>query len=246
MGFYKNLLLIGILLGLFSCKNTLPIDKERKEPTGKRFLSWSGYTWEVRSSKEKEGPGPNYFSQKEENVWIDEEGNLHLRATLHLGWIDCAEVYLLTPLGYGKYHFILKTPLENLDTQLVLGLFLYESPSSDPYNREIDIEVSKWGIYSYQTAQFVLQPFNKTGHLYRFPYSDFGKRVEFTFDYQSSYIYFQALREDNSLINSYNYTGTDIPTPGNATVHINLWLYEGKPFRLDGIREVILERFYKE
>lgn len=41
---------------------------------GVRFLNFSGYDWAVKNSAAVTGPGPNYFSDSTNNVWIDTNG----------------------------------------------------------------------------------------------------------------------------------------------------------------------------
>ncbi|NEU73400.1 hypothetical protein PI95_012690 [Hassallia byssoidea VB512170] len=44
----------------------------------KKTINFSGYVWEVRSSGDG-GPGPNHWSS--DNVWVDQDGYLHLKIT---------------------------------------------------------------------------------------------------------------------------------------------------------------------
>ncbi|HVM50372.1 MAG TPA: hypothetical protein VMU04_20255, partial [Candidatus Acidoferrum sp.] len=46
-----------------------------------RWVSFSGYDWWVKSSTGTVGPGPNYFSDSTNNLWVDTVGQLHLRIT---------------------------------------------------------------------------------------------------------------------------------------------------------------------
>ena len=42
-------------------------------------ISFAGHSWSVKGSTEPIGPGPNLFSTRGENVWVDAAGQLHLR-----------------------------------------------------------------------------------------------------------------------------------------------------------------------
>jgi hypothetical protein len=44
-----------------------------------RLISFSGYTWQVKDSVAPAGPGPNYFSSEESDVFVDGLGRLHLK-----------------------------------------------------------------------------------------------------------------------------------------------------------------------
>src|SRR5437667_40636 len=66
-----------------------------------RVIKFSGYDWTVKSSRDRVGPGPNYFSDGEENVRVDERGRLHLRLTQREGRFYCAEVVSRRSFGAG-------------------------------------------------------------------------------------------------------------------------------------------------
>jgi len=91
-------------------------------PDGARVISFSGYEWVVTTTGEqKAGPGPNYFSDSEENVWVDERGRLHLKITYRDGRWNCARVELARHTGYGKYVFYVSSRPDSLDRQVGMG-----------------------------------------------------------------------------------------------------------------------------
>lgn len=110
-------------------------------------ILFSGYIWDVRNS-DLSGPGPNYWSNNTENVWLDENGYLHLKITYTDGKWVCPEVRTQT-LGYGTYTFYTASNIDALDKNVVLGLFAYKDDS-----HEVDIEFSRWGIENYTNAGF--------------------------------------------------------------------------------------------
>ena len=127
---------------------------------GPRWLSFSGYDWWVKTSAGQVGPGPNYFSDSTNNVWLDGQGQLHLRITNRSNQWQCAELVSARTFGYGSYRFQLASPADNLNPNAVLGLFTW---SDDPAyaDREIDIECSRWGnAADPNNAQFVVQPYD--------------------------------------------------------------------------------------
>jgi hypothetical protein len=132
-----------------------------------RTIAFSGYTWQVKSSRETVGPGPNVFSDSTGNVWVDRLGRLHLKLTFSGGRWSCAEVVNTQSLGRGRYSFELDSPVHALDANVVLGLFTW---SDDPAfaNRELDIEFSRWGNAADPTSgQYVVQPYEHRGNLQR-------------------------------------------------------------------------------
>ncbi len=84
-------------------------------------IEFGGYTWTVRSGRG--GPGPNAWD--ESNVWIDAATNLHLKITQRDGKWSCAEVTMRKQLGFGRYQFQISGRLDQLDDNVVLGLFNY-------------------------------------------------------------------------------------------------------------------------
>ena len=138
---------------------------------GYRRIYFSGYNWRVKFSRtDKVGPGNNYFSDLEENVWLDEQGQLHLKITERDGKWYCAEVILEESFGYGTYIFHLASKVDQLDENIVVGLFTWDDCYDIQYgNREIDIEFSRWSNPNKdENAQFVVQPHEKTGNKHEF------------------------------------------------------------------------------
>jgi len=126
-------------------------------------IEFAGYQWVVKSGYQR-GPGPNYWSDSEQSVWVDENGWLHLKIRKENGIWTCAEVYTKEPTCYGLHHFYTIGRLDNMDPNVVFAPFLYKDDLT-----EIDIEFSRWGeANSPSNAQYVVQPFDKSGNLERF------------------------------------------------------------------------------
>src|SRR5438034_3134844 len=92
-----------------------------------RTISFSGYTWSVKTSVGPVGPGPNYFSDSTNNVSVDAQGRLHLRITHTGGNWYCAEIVCQRTLGYGNYVFHVDGTPATLDANVVLGLFTWSN-----------------------------------------------------------------------------------------------------------------------
>jgi hypothetical protein len=92
---------------------------------GERTISFSGYDWSIRNAAEKQGPGPNYFSDS--CVRTDEKGRLHLwikKDATTGDWI-CPEITSIRKFGFGEYRFIVEGAIDRFDKNIVLGLFNY-------------------------------------------------------------------------------------------------------------------------
>jgi len=135
---------------------------ERDDPSIRR-VNFSCYDWWVKSSSAPVVPGPNYFSDSTNNVWLDLQGRLHLRITRRSNQWQCAEIVTKRTFGYGSYRFELDSSADSLNANAVLGLFTW---SDDPAytHREIDIECARWGSPAdANNAQYVLQPWDAPG-----------------------------------------------------------------------------------
>lgn len=199
-------------------------------------VDFSGYTWQIRNSTG--GPGPNTFSAN--NVVLDATG-LHLKLA-HSGtqWTT-AEVYLSESLGFGTYQWKIQGRPDQLDNNVVLGLFNYPPPAVGPDGtNEIDIEFATWGGQQSQHGNWTLWPavlqagINDTTYAYDATLS--GDTSTHRFIWLPQDIRFQSLNgytdADVGEFQSWSFAPPDYlqrilqqPLP----VHMNLWLFQGLP-----------------
>lgn len=181
-----------------------------------RTVDFAGYAWECKESQGLVGPGPNRFSSS--NVTVD-SGGLHLTiAPDQDGW-SCAEAVVTTPLGYGTYSFSVETSLQELDSPMVFGAFLYESDT-----QEIDIEVSPKMVGKGQ-GQFVVQPGSVRGNLAKFTLSNELPFVG-TIVWEPGGVRFSVRESSEEAV--WTYPSAGIEHPDTARWIFNLWLYRGK------------------
>ena len=124
-------------------------------------LNFSGISWRVKTSGvNKMGPGPNYFSDSSKNVFVDNQGYLHLKITKNGNSWNCAEVISVPAFGYGTYVFTVESNVADLDKNVVAGFFTWDSAAFySQANSEVDIEFSKWGSASDSlTLTYSVQP----------------------------------------------------------------------------------------
>jgi len=199
---------------------------------GQRILRFSGYDWLVGTSSDlTQGPGPNYYSDSKENVWLDQNGRLHLRIThINNRWV-CARISMLQSFSYGRYLFELDSRIDNLDKNVVGGLFTYASDT-----QEIDVEFSKWGVDGTTNSQFTVQPASVNGNKKSFSYNLADAQSTHWFNWQPNRIDFASFAGHSTslpaaakIMQQWSYSGTSIPPDSNETVHLNLWLYKGVP-----------------
>jgi hypothetical protein len=197
-----------------------------------RSINFSGYEWWVKASPGLVGPGPNYFSDSTSNVWVDAQGELHLRITNRSNQWQCAEIITRRTFGYGSYRFELGSSVNNLNPNAVLGLFTW---SDDPAyaHREIDVECSRWGnAADINNSQFVVQPWDLPGHLVRYAVPPGQANTTHLFTWASNRVSFQSQKgsyvpdpSPDKLIASWIYA-LPVPQTGDENIRINLWLYE--------------------
>ena len=198
-------------------------------------LQFSGYTWWVKTSSGRVGPGPNYFSDSLNNVWVDNDGRLHLKITKVKNRWYCAEVVSTDVFGYGSYKWELASPVDNLDRNVVLGLFTW-SDTSEFANGEIDIEFSRWGSRSlYPNAQFVVQPYDAANHMVRFDMPAGVPESTHRFLWAPEGVIFRSAAghwlaepppEATVFDWSFLWPGWPAPTE-TENARMNLWLYQG-------------------
>lgn len=205
-------------------------------------VTWGGASWQVKTSASAVGPGPNVFSAA--NVSVDGSDRLHLRiARSSSGTWSAAEVIGPQSFGYGTYVFTLGSDVSGLDPNVVLGLFTW-SDRAQQAHREIDIEFARWGDAADPTnAQFVVQPWDRAGHLERFVQPAVARSVH-RFTWSPGAVAWESRDADTgALIASYAYAGSDVPKPGDERVRLNLWLFGGRAPTDGRPVEVVVESF---
>jgi hypothetical protein len=202
---------------------------------GGLLIRFAGHDWEVKANEQSRvGPGPNYFART--GVYVDGEG-MHLRAEVRNGRLYCAEVISVESFGFGTYGFEVGAGATRLDSKLVLGLFTW---SDDPQydHREIDMELSRWGLPDNKNAQFVVQPYTTPGNIFRFviPYGE--SAFNYTFTWEAEQVMFEATSRSGLLE---RHVIRHSPPPGGENVRINLWGLG--PLAGDGTAEIIVKKF---
>jgi hypothetical protein len=232
-----------LLLATAGCSGR---EREFEIPEGARVISFSGYEWVVSTSADqKTGPGPNYFSDSEENVWVDNKGRLHLKITYRDGRWNCARVELARHTGYGKYVFYVSSRPDSLDPQVVWGLYTYMNDEE-----EIDIEFSRWGIENNHEAQYAIQPSYIPGNKARFRMNLKGSYSTHIFDWTKKWIDFASYQghilnpvNETRIIARWRYYGDDNPPDSDEKLKMNLWLFRGTPPLNGAETEVVIDRF---
>jgi hypothetical protein len=242
-----------VMAGIVSCGHAAPgtsSEIANAPATNKSYpeaqmktLQFSGYDWVVKTGDQRMGPGPNYFSDSADNVFIDARGQLHLRITEREGRWFCAEVISKSSFGYGTYRFYLNTKAESIDPLAILGMFTWNDEAAYAH-REIDIEISRWGQANNQNAQFVVQPYTRPENIVRFQMPPTLSSSVHSFSWKPDSVHFQSTANSTSgqVIQQHTFT-KDIPRAGGENARINLWLFAGRPPTNGKPVEVVISKF---
>lgn len=198
----------------------------------RRSINFASHNWWVKNTVLIAGPGPNYFSDSTQNVWVD-NGQLHMKITRRGNTWYCPEVICKDTFAYGKYVFKIASPAGNMDPNIVCGLFTWDMSSIESH-REIDIEFSKWGIVQNINAQYVIQPFGSPGHLHHWILPPSIVYSSHFFEWQQDTVKFKSvsglnINPPDTIYQSWNFTGNSVPHHSKENVRMNLWLFNGIP-----------------
>jgi len=220
----------------------------RVNPSARHF-NFSDYGWSVKTSLGLAGPGPNYFSDSTNNVWVDTQGFLHLAICYASNAWQCSEIMSDRRFGYGQYRFAVQTAVNTLDPNVVVGLFTYSYDAA--YNdREIDIELSRRDdeFGGSDVADYAVAPYG-AGQVQRFALPAGVTNSAHSFIWQPNAVAYQSLNGNftsspaaSNILQTWN-CSSGIPPAGGEQVHLNLWLdngnapADGQPF------EIIISQF---
>jgi hypothetical protein len=204
-----------------------------------RDIEFGGIPWGLRQTAGPVDPGPNTFSNAPDQVWVDEQGRAHLTLQKRGDVWVASEMMAKRDAGYGTYRFTVSGALNELDPNIVFGFFTWDK-SPEAFNREIDIEISRWGDAGGPNGWFTVQPYDVPGNQHSFflPGAD---AYTFEMRWEKDAVEY-ALFCGGNVCERWRYSGT-VPEPGRARLRINLWLFHGRVPLGPGPYEVIVSDF---
>jgi hypothetical protein len=202
---------------------------------------FDGYQWEIRDTPSTPGGTPNNYDSA--NAWTDDRGFLHMRIRANptqRAW-KSAEVNLNRSLGYGSYRFVVRD-VSHLDDSAVFSMLTWDDIGPD---REMDIEISRWGEPHVSNGQFVIQPYYIPANTFRFQ-APSGKTT-FMLRWEEDRAEFKAFRGvasrwDQPAAGGHVFT-SGVPAAGNESVHLNLYVFAGAREPKLSDAEVVVEKF---
>ncbi len=211
-------------------------------PTVLPPLYFSGYEWRARNAPSSRGNRKNLYDPS--NAWTDESGALHLRVTKQSGKWTCAEVSLTRSFGYGTYSFVVRD-ISHLEPAIVFGMFTWGYAGGDQNNREMDIEISRWGDPASKNGQYVIQPFYVPANVARFTMP--SGVLTHSFRWEPGKMSFKTVREsigdpDPDVISEHVFTA-GVPSPGAESIRMAIYLYGMTDDPVQDTAEVVIEKF---
>lgn len=198
-------------------------------------IDFSGYKWRLRDAPSSRG-GRNVYSPA--NISVDKNGAMSLRISKAENDWSCAETSLTRNLGYGTYEFVVRG-LETLEPAAVFSMFTYDYASGTLRNREMNIEISRWGDPAKKNAQYALQPFDVATNVHRFNAP--AGTLTFSFRWEPRRITFRTLR--GSVRVSEHVFTVGVPPPGIESIRAAFYVYRAAVVKLQQPMEVVIERF---
>lgn len=218
--------------------------------TATKTITFSNYDWQVRSGTG--GPGPNTWDDT--NAWVDTQGALHLKITHVVSAWHNVEINTTDRLGFGTYQFDVTGPIDQLDPNVVLGLFNYPTPDVGPDGtNEIDVEFARWGASSHPNGNYTVWPaqagIQRTSKTFTFTLTGITTTTH-QFTWTPQYIAFQSAegsaRDQATPFANWSFQPAafdhDIPQQAEP-VHMNLWLFQGAAPTNGQEVEIIITRF---
>ncbi len=148
-------------------------------------------------------------------------GNLHLRLEpIDDVWQGASVVSERQGWGYGTYQWTIDSRIDGFHPSTVVGLFTYEAGA--PGNREIDIEIGRFGDGG-KPQNMVVGRYDDNGLVARtWRIGDEAPTVH-AFTWQPGWV--QWVTRDEATGEILHSSGAPTPViPGNERVHMNLWV----------------------
>lgn len=212
----------------------------------RRVIEFATFEWEVKRSGSgpghRVGPGPNHFSDSEENVFVDDDdATLHLVLLKRGDHFTCSEV-IGPELGYGEYLFTIEGDFPSFHPSVVFAVFCYRSDTA-----EFDFELAKWNRKDQQApnAQFVGGQPAGNDSLYRF-HTGTARTLTVSMIWKEGFVRgrcWAGAAPVGAPLGSFTYTGPKVPKAKGVRVRSNLWVYRGQTPPNLKRHEVVIQSF---
>lgn len=206
-----------------------------------KTIEFSGLKWKIRDDG-KGSPAANFW--RKDNVWVDEKEQLHLKIRKVGDVWTCAEIQTTDKFLYGKFEFEIVGRIDELDKNIVFGLFKYPQEMNRDGLDEIDIEFSRWGKSDNFNGLFTVYSDQKSQpeKSKNFSFKLEGESTVHSFTRTPESVYFQSFHGNNlgNKFADWRYESKFIskkPMP----IYLNFWLFRGQPPSNSQDTEIIIK-----
>ncbi len=204
-----------------------------------KTLSFDGYDWQIRQTLDYPLGTRNDYDPA--NAWTDRLGSLHLRIAPHAGHLTSAEINLPRSLGYGTYRFVTRG-LADLESGAAFSISTVDD--EHPF-REMDIEVWQQGNTTTKNGGFVIQPYYVPAN--SVPFQTPEGLATFMLRWEPGRASFKAFKGSASKWETQAWAQhvftSGVPSPGNESIHLNLYVASKESKLLTAGNEVTVETF---
>lgn len=209
-------------------------------PPAPKTLAFSGYEWTVLQ-QQSDRHGLNDYAAR--NVWVDDNGHLHLLLTERDGRWTSASVRMTRSLGYGTYSFDVRDTSQ-LDPAAAFSMYTWDALGADQNYRELTIDVSRSGDPANMNGQFVVQPETVPANVFRFAIP--AGLVTHSVRWEPGRASFTTVRRSGpprgQVVAERSFTA-QVPTAGAENPHMTLLFDRGAARPPSKAVEVVVEKF---
>jgi hypothetical protein len=147
-------------------------------------------------------------------------------------------------LGYGTYSFSVQDA-STLQPAAVFSMITWDYSGVDENNREMDIEVSRFGDPLSKNLQYVVQPYFVATNVQRFTIP--GGPLTHSFHWEAGRVSFRTVRGLSSgtrapAVAEQTFT-SGVPSHGIESVRMNLYVFRSAKIPFKNGAEVVIEKF---
>jgi hypothetical protein len=126
-----------------------------------------------------------------------------------------------------------------------MTFYTWDDVAEDQHHREVDVEISQWGVAGNKNAQYVIQPYYQPSNVYRFEVP--AGPATFSFQWEPHKVVFQTIRgyptaPKSPTVAEQTFT-SGVPSPGGESIHINLYAFGNTRIPMKDGSEVVVEKF---
>lgn len=185
-----------------------------------QMVQFSGYFWDVTHQPGGAAPPTTVGGFSGRHAWVDDNGRLNLRLEPIGGvWQGGAVVSAQEGWGYGTYEWTVEGRIDGFHENVVVGLFTYEQGA--PGNREIDIEIARFGDSGPRNMNSALHHENGESFNQSWAIGN-QERTTHAFTWKPGRVTWTTRDANNEIIHR-----AEAPTtvePGDERVHMNIWV----------------------